>query len=167
MLYVHTWFVYGVLHRKHAGSENDRWFCSSALSSRLQPHGSVAPFLCISWWGKMRQVSALTEGSNGKQTPSCLCCMYERKTIELMGNDERQKLGSNFLLNTKVLIKTKQGFRRTLLSSSNNCLFCSLWIILFTFHCCLVLNCEWLIMAHYCKTKKVYIYRFKVGVTKI
>lgn len=105
----HGSWLYGVL--KHAGSENDRWFCSSALSSRLQPHGSVAPFLCISWWGKMRQVSALTEGSNVKQTPSCLCCMYERKTIELMGNDERQKLGSNFLLNTKpVLTRTKQGF---------------------------------------------------------
>lgn len=48
----------------------------------------------------MGQVSALTEGSNVKQTPACLCHMYKRNTYELAGgngaalvNDE---LGSNF-----------------------------------------------------------------------
>jgi len=35
----------------------------------------------------MGKVSASTEGSNVKQTPSCLCCMYERKTIELIGGN--------------------------------------------------------------------------------
>ncbi len=52
------------------------FLCSVKQASTPRLCGSVP--LYLSWWGKMGQVSYLTEGCNVKQTPACVVWMSFR-----------------------------------------------------------------------------------------
>lgn len=67
-----------VLHWKCVGSVNDRWFCFSALSSRLQPHGSVARFLYISHQEKDGAGQGF-DRRDARETDTYMCCSSVQK----------------------------------------------------------------------------------------